>query len=477
MNDTSAQIVRAVRAELSEHPYRTLAVAAGRRAGARYAARSLAAAAAVRARRDDARVDGHRAASERARGAQLAVMELSPSFGKPRATRTSRTAAISFGVLFALAITLLGAVIWPFRVPLFFAFVLATRPRRRLRWTVRAARAGVASSARSRRRSACSSSSSGRSPRSSASSPAGSPRVSASCATSSASTPSTSCATARSRRTARSSRHERCACCTYRASSSRSSAAASPRWPTIRCSVSCRARRRRCSTRRSCSSRSTSSSLEGPRLRVWLERISPLQPRQTRDLFAEFRSVARASIFGTTLAALFQAVAATLGYIVDRRAASDLLRRADAGRVVHPGDRDDAGLGAGGGPVVDLRPARDGDRLARLVRRDRHRRRASRKAVRHARDSPLARRDSRRARLPVAARRHRDVRAHRRRSRPARWSRSFSRWCASTSATSANRPSRTVVSSGAANRSSARATRRRGVRENDTGGVDRSVSE
>ena len=56
--------------------------------------------------------------------------------------------------------------------------------------------------------------------------------------------------------------------------------------------------------------------LEGPRLRRWLERLSPLEPRQTRDLFAEFRSVARASIFGTILAALFQATAATAGYLV-----------------------------------------------------------------------------------------------------------------------------------------------------------------
>jgi predicted PurR-regulated permease PerM len=56
--------------------------------------------------------------------------------------------------------------------------------------------------------------------------------------------------------------------------------------------------------------------LEGPRLRRWLERVSPLEPRQTRDLFIEFRSVARASIFGSALAALFQAVAATVGFIV-----------------------------------------------------------------------------------------------------------------------------------------------------------------
>ena len=56
--------------------------------------------------------------------------------------------------------------------------------------------------------------------------------------------------------------------------------------------------------------------LEGPRLRQWLERVSPLEPRHTRDLFVEFRSVARASILGTSLAALFQGLAATAGFLL-----------------------------------------------------------------------------------------------------------------------------------------------------------------
>lgn len=43
--------------------------------------------------------------------------------------------------------------------------------------------------------------------------------------------------------------------------------------------------------------------------RQWFERVSPLEPRHTRALFVEFHSVARASILGTSLAALFQAVA------------------------------------------------------------------------------------------------------------------------------------------------------------------------
>lgn len=58
--------------------------------------------------------------------------------------------------------------------------------------------------------------------------------------------------------------------------------------------------------------------LEGPRLKHWVERISPLEPRQTRDLFVEFRSVVRASILGTALSALFQGIAATAGFLITR---------------------------------------------------------------------------------------------------------------------------------------------------------------
>jgi predicted PurR-regulated permease PerM len=56
--------------------------------------------------------------------------------------------------------------------------------------------------------------------------------------------------------------------------------------------------------------------LEGPRILRWMERISPLDPRQTEDLIAEFRSVSRASILGAALAALFQGVAATVGFLL-----------------------------------------------------------------------------------------------------------------------------------------------------------------
>lgn len=55
---------------------------------------------------------------------------------------------------------------------------------------------------------------------------------------------------------------------------------------------------------------------EGDRLSAWLRRVSPLQARQTNDLLDEFRSVSRASILGTAIAAGFQGVIATLGYLI-----------------------------------------------------------------------------------------------------------------------------------------------------------------
>jgi len=56
--------------------------------------------------------------------------------------------------------------------------------------------------------------------------------------------------------------------------------------------------------------------VEGSRIADYLRRVSPLETRQTRDLLDEFRAVSRASILGTTAAALFQALAATLGYFI-----------------------------------------------------------------------------------------------------------------------------------------------------------------
>ena len=56
--------------------------------------------------------------------------------------------------------------------------------------------------------------------------------------------------------------------------------------------------------------------VEGARIIDYLRRVSPLEARQTRDLLDEFRAVSRASILGTTIAALFQALTATLGYFI-----------------------------------------------------------------------------------------------------------------------------------------------------------------
>jgi predicted PurR-regulated permease PerM len=56
--------------------------------------------------------------------------------------------------------------------------------------------------------------------------------------------------------------------------------------------------------------------VEGSRMIDYLRRVSPLEARQTGDLLDEIRAVARASILGTTIAALFQAFTATLGYLI-----------------------------------------------------------------------------------------------------------------------------------------------------------------
>ena len=56
--------------------------------------------------------------------------------------------------------------------------------------------------------------------------------------------------------------------------------------------------------------------VEGGRIVEYLRRVSPLEARQTRDLLDEFRAVSRASILGTAIASLFQALTATLGYVI-----------------------------------------------------------------------------------------------------------------------------------------------------------------
>lgn len=56
--------------------------------------------------------------------------------------------------------------------------------------------------------------------------------------------------------------------------------------------------------------------VEGQRIVSFLERMSPLAERHTRDLIEEFRSVSRASILGAALAAMFQGLAATVGFFL-----------------------------------------------------------------------------------------------------------------------------------------------------------------
>jgi predicted PurR-regulated permease PerM len=56
--------------------------------------------------------------------------------------------------------------------------------------------------------------------------------------------------------------------------------------------------------------------VEGSRIVDYLRRVSPLEARQTRDLLDEFGAVSRASILGTAIASLFQALMATIGYVI-----------------------------------------------------------------------------------------------------------------------------------------------------------------
>jgi predicted PurR-regulated permease PerM len=56
--------------------------------------------------------------------------------------------------------------------------------------------------------------------------------------------------------------------------------------------------------------------VEGSRLIDWTKRVSPLEARQTHDLLDEFRAMSRASILGTAIVALLQALVATLGYVI-----------------------------------------------------------------------------------------------------------------------------------------------------------------
>ncbi len=56
--------------------------------------------------------------------------------------------------------------------------------------------------------------------------------------------------------------------------------------------------------------------IEGQRLVRWFRRLSPLAAQETEELLDEFRSVSRATILGAAITSLFQAVTATVGYVV-----------------------------------------------------------------------------------------------------------------------------------------------------------------
>jgi predicted PurR-regulated permease PerM len=58
--------------------------------------------------------------------------------------------------------------------------------------------------------------------------------------------------------------------------------------------------------------------LDGRRIIEWLWAISPLQARQTEELLVEFRNVSHASIVGTLISAVFQGVAAGIGFALVR---------------------------------------------------------------------------------------------------------------------------------------------------------------
>src|SRR5689334_8227127 len=56
--------------------------------------------------------------------------------------------------------------------------------------------------------------------------------------------------------------------------------------------------------------------LDGPHAIQWLADVSPLRKAQTRDLIEEFRRVSVATLVGTVASAVFQGVAAGIGYAI-----------------------------------------------------------------------------------------------------------------------------------------------------------------
>jgi predicted PurR-regulated permease PerM len=58
--------------------------------------------------------------------------------------------------------------------------------------------------------------------------------------------------------------------------------------------------------------------VQGDQLVGWLDKVSPLQPGQTRELLTEFKKVSYAVIVSTVLTAAIQAAAALIGYLISR---------------------------------------------------------------------------------------------------------------------------------------------------------------
>jgi predicted PurR-regulated permease PerM len=58
--------------------------------------------------------------------------------------------------------------------------------------------------------------------------------------------------------------------------------------------------------------------VQGDELVGWLDKVSPLQPGQTRELLTEFKKVSYAVIVSTVLTAAIQAAAALIGYLISR---------------------------------------------------------------------------------------------------------------------------------------------------------------
>ena len=73
---------------------------------------------------------------------------------------------------------------------------------------------------------------------------------------------------------------------------------------------------------------------DGRALVDWLAEATPLPAERVRELMREFRTVARSVLGANFITGAVQAVVATIGFYIGQRAQPDLLRAADAVRVV-----------------------------------------------------------------------------------------------------------------------------------------------